>query len=302
MGDEPAIAPEAYGAGTALDRPSAPVTSIVAYDREAAYAIVRDWTAQHLLQELRAGRFGARLSAQQARELEAHLCAWGQRALGVMPLRDALLVDERRGRRVFALLCVALTTARVPVPPGPATNLPPAPADLVALPAELAATPALGALVEAAGAGLTLATQRAADEFPFPADLDALVAPPPQRVEAGANSFEQPTGWRRRIAILLVAGGVLLLALPLLGGTIPEHPAGLPLALLTLGLLVGIHAGWAGYAGSLCIWLVANLPGFRHGIALTALWPALPLLAVGLLLLSVDRRIRAMWRWIRRRG
>jgi len=299
MGDEPAIAQEAYGAGTAPDRPSAPAISIAAYDREAAYAIVRDWTAQHLLQELRAGRFGARLSAQHAQELEAHLRDWGQRALGVMPLRDALLVDERRGRRVFALLCVALTTARVPVPPGPAATLPPAPADLAALPADLAATPAL---VEAASAGLTLATQRAADEFPFPADLDALVAPPPRRVQASATSFEQPTGWRRRIAILLVAGGVLLLALPLLGGTIPEHPAGLPLALLTLGLLVGIRAGWAGYAGSLCIWLVANLPGFRHGIALTALWPALPLLVVGLLLLSVDGRIRAMWRWIRRRG
>lgn len=93
----------------------------------------------------------------------------------------------------------------------------------------------------------------------------------------------------------------MLLLLPLLGGQIPEHPAGLPLALITLALLVGIRAGWAGYAGSLCIWLVANLPGFRHGMALQALWPALPLLVVGLLLLSADRRVRAMWRWVRQR-
>lgn len=301
MDDERALAHEVYGAGTVPERQVAPVTSIVAYDREAVYAIVRDWTAHYLLQELQARRFGARLSAQQAQELAAHLYAWIQRALGTMPLRDALLVDERRGRRVFALLCVALTTARVAVPPGYSATLPPAPSNLEALPPELADTPALGALAEAASAGLCLATQRAADDFPFPTDLDTLVAPPPQRAATGEDSFEQPTGWRRRIAILLVAGGVLLLALPLLGGVIPEHPAGLPLALLTLGLLVGIHAGWAGYAGSLCIWLVANLPGFRHGIALTALWPALPLLAVGLLLLGADRRIRTMWRWIRRR-
>jgi hypothetical protein len=91
-----------------------------------------------------------------------------------------------------------------------------------------------------------------------------------------------------------------LLGLPALFGRIPEHPAGLPLALITLALLVGIRAGKAGYAGSLCIWLVAQLPSFRHDTTASLIWPALPLLGAGLLLLSVDRRIRAMWAWIRR--
>ncbi len=281
------------------DRLRSPATSIVAYDRERVNAIIRDWSTQYLAQELRAGRFGKRLNPSQVAELEALLTAWRQRALGPLPLRDALLVDEARGRRVFALLCAALVVQRAPVPPDLDATLPTDPADLEELPAALAADPALRALAEVASHnGLRLAVQQAPDAFPYPDNLEALVAPPP-RLARPAEEFEQPTGWRRNIAILLATGGVLLLLLPLLGGQIPRHPAGLPLALLTLALLVGIRAGWAGYAGSLCIWLVANLPGFHHGTTLQSLLPALPLLAIGLILLNADRRVRAMWGWIR---
>jgi hypothetical protein len=87
--------------------------------------------------------------------------------------------------------------------------------------------------------------------------------------------------------------------IPLLGGTIPQHPAGLPLALITLALLIGISARWAGWVGATSIWLVANLPSFRHGTSALALLPALPLLAVGVALLILDRRVRALWIWIR---
>ncbi|MCX7791728.1 MAG: hypothetical protein N2378_13890 [Chloroflexaceae bacterium] len=283
------------------DRLPGSATSIVVYDRKLVETIIRDWSTQQLAQELRAGRFGSRLTPRQRAELEALLTAWQQRALGPMPLRDALLVDEERGRRVFGLICAALAVRRASVPPELRAALPAGPLDLEALPEPIVADPALSALAEtAARDGLRLAVQQAPDEFPYPDNLEALTPPPPRPARA-ADEFEQPTGWRRNGAILLAASGVLLLLLPLLGGQIPEHPAGLPLALITLALLIGIRAGWAGYAGSLCVWLVANLPGFRHGTTLQALWPALPLLAVGLTLLSADRRVRAMWRWIRRR-
>ncbi|MGQ9926085.1 MAG: hypothetical protein ACUVS4_04355 [Chloroflexaceae bacterium] len=283
------------------DRPHGSIINIVVYDRPLVETILRDWSTQQLAQELRAGQFGTRLNSRQAAELEALLMAWKQRALGPLPLRDALLVDEERGRRVFALICAALAVRRATVPPELRAALPESPVDLEWLPEPLAADPTLSALAEtAARDGLRLAVQRAPDEFPYPDNLEALTPPPPRAAHA-ADEFEQPTGWRRNGAILLAASGALLLLLPLLGGQIPEHPAGLPLALITLALLVGIHAGWAGYAGSLCIWLVANLPGFRHGTALQALWPALPLLVAGLLLLSADRRVRAMWRWVRHR-
>jgi|GEM_PF-590672 len=283
------------------DRPRGSPINIVVYDRTLVETILRDWSTQQLAQEVRAGRFGTRLNPRQAAELEALLMAWRQRALGPMPLRDALLVDEERGRRVFALICAALAVRRAAVPPELQAALPDGPVDLERLPEPLAADPTLSALAEtAARDGLRLAVQQAPDAFPYPDNLEALTPPPP-RAPRAADEFEQPTGWRRNGAILLAASGALLLLLPLLGGQIPEHPAGLPLALITLALLVGIRAGWAGYAGSLCIWLVANLPGFRHGMALQALWPALPLLVVGLLLLSADRRVRAMWRWVRQR-
>jgi hypothetical protein len=101
--------------------------------------------------------------------------------------------------------------------------------------------------------------------------------------------------------MFLALTGVALLGIPLLTGHLPSQPAGIPLALLTLALLLGIKAGWQGYAGSICIWLVANLPGFHHG-TMVDLWLAIPLLVAGVILLALDRRVRVMWRWIRNRG
>jgi len=274
---------------------------IVAYDRAAAYALLRGCTPSQLACELRMGRFGARLSAPQAAELDTHLTAWAQRALGELPLRDALLVDEQRGRRVFTLICQAHTTFSAAVPAALAATLPTAPCDLAALPAPLDAAPALAALAAAGRAGTTLALLYQTDDYAYPTDLLALAPPPLTAHRPAAHRFEQPTGWRRRGAALLAAAGVTLLGLPTLGGRIPEHPAGLPLALLTLALLVGIRAGWQGFLGSLCVWLIANLPGFRHGTNFASLWPALPLLAVGLYLLSHDQHVRAMWGWLKER-
>jgi hypothetical protein len=271
--------------------PNSVAPQVVAYDREGAYRILREWTGRRLAAELRAGRFGARLSAGEAAELEELLTAWAQRALGEMPLRDALLADEARGRRVFALVCAALTVARAPAPPG----LAPGP-----LPAAGRADLQLGELgARAARDGLALAVQDDSADYPYPDDLEALR--PPLPAPPAAEPFQQPTGWRRSLAALLAGAGVLLLAAPMLAGHIPDHPAGLPLAMLTMALMVGIRARSAGYAGAICIWLVANLPGFRHGTGLHALWPALPLLAAGLALLSLDPQVQAMWRWLRRR-
>lgn len=275
--------------------------TVVAYDRRAVYGLLRDWTTDRLRGELAAGSFGANLGPAERRELDEHLTAWVQRALGPMPLRDALLVDERRGRRVFGLLCAAATRARAAVPAGRAAELSRAPAELAALPAGLGAERELEEVAGLAAGGLALAVLDGTGAYPFPEDLAALTpaAPPPARPRQPL--FEQPTGWRRRIAALLAVGGVALLGLPLMLGHIPESPAGAPLALLTLALLVGIKAGPAGFAGSLCIWLVANLPGFRYGSApLAILWPTLPLMAAGLGLLWLDRRVRAMWDWLRR--
>ncbi|HMQ34122.1 MAG TPA: hypothetical protein PKD53_25540, partial [Chloroflexaceae bacterium] len=240
--------------------------SIAAYDLRAVHQMLRDWTPERLREELAAGRFGGALEAEEAAELRDHLTAWMRRALGAMPLRDALLVDRHRGARVFSLLCVAHTVGRAPVPAELAALLPPAPATVERLPAGRVGADGAGALAERAAAeGLALAVLAARDDYPFPESLLALVpdVPPPYR-RPGAH-FEQPTGWRRRIAALLAAGGVALLTLPLLLGHIPDRPAGLPLALLTLALLGGIRGGPAGFAGSLCIWLVAKLPRFRYG-------------------------------------
>jgi hypothetical protein len=138
--------------------------------------------------------------------------------------------------------------------------------------------------------------------YPFPDDLETLLPPLPVPYEEPMVRFEQPTGWRRALAIALVVMGVASLGIPLLLGQVPAQPAGLPLGLLTLGLLVGIRAGWAGYLGSLCIWLVPNLPNFHYSTKLTALWPDILLLVAGMVLLACDRYVRAMWRWIVRRS
>jgi hypothetical protein len=276
---------------------------LVAYDRRAVYELLREETPHGLRETLHAGRMGAQLSPAQTRELERHLNAWMQRALGALPLRDALLVDEQRGRRVFSLLCATQTRERASVPAGLVGRLTELPVALDELPGALAAAPALVALAARASRDeLALAALDTDDEFPFPEDLVALALASPKPSAPNPPCFEQPGGWRRSSAALLAITGVALLVLPLLLGAIPRQSAGLPLALITLALLVGIKAGWAGYSGSLCIWLVANLPGFHHDSSLPAsLWPALPLLTLGLSLLWLDPQVHALWGWLRRR-
>lgn len=272
---------------------------LVAYDRDAVYAIVRTWTPVRLRSELTAWVHEGRLSQRQCAALQAILLAWEQRALGLVPLRDALLVDPQRGASAFNLICAAFTRAQLAATAALAAHLD-GPRDVAAVPEPWRDHPDVRTLIErAATDGLTLAVLDASAAYPFPTDLVDLT-PPPTGDPYGMVSFEQPQGWRRRIAVLLAVSGMALLVLPILTGQIPEDPAGLPLALMTLALLVGVRAGRAGWLGSLCIWLVANLPGFRYGIAPVALlWPGLPLLIVGLIFLALDRRIRAMWRWLR---
>ncbi|PDV98661.1 hypothetical protein [Candidatus Chloroploca asiatica] len=273
---------------------------LVAYDRATVLTMLRDWTPRQLRDALRAGTFGSSLSAIEARELDRLLTDWMQRALGAMPLRDALMVDAQRSHRVHTLICIDLTVAYEPVPVALASCLPATSVELKALPDELAGLPAMLAIAEeACTQGLALALIKATEGYPYPDHLEQLVPPPPADPYA-APLFEQPTGWRRRIALLLVVAGVALLSIPLLIGRIPEHPAGVPLALLTLGLLVGIRAGLAGFAGGVCIWLVANLPNFHHDAPIfELLWPALPLMFLGLFLLGLDRRVRGMWHVVR---
>jgi hypothetical protein len=276
--------------------------AIAAYNRAQAEELLRSTTTSRLRADLRFGSFGLGLSPPAAEELDGLLAAWEQRALGQMPLRDALLVDTERGPRAYALVCAALTSERVPVAAPLAIYLPEAPCVLDQLPAPLSGEPALADLANRAGLdGLTLAWQTRPDSFPPPAGLELLRPAPPSQPPRPQERFEPPSGWRRSLAALLAALGVILLTGPLLVGHIPESPAGLPLAMITLALIIGIRAGWPGFLGAACIWLVANLPGFRHGVAISSLWPALPLLAAGLLLLSLDRRVRAMWAWLRRR-
>ena len=274
---------------------------LVAYDRQAVYTLLREQTTLGLRALLSTGTLTQQLEPAQIDELDAHLEAWVQRALGPLHLRDALLVDGQRGRRVFSLLCAAQRSEQAPIPTNLISRLPVLPSSLEQIPPSLATAPALVALAaRAQRSKLALAILDEAENHPFPDDLEALTPPLPLPAPPTAEPFEQPVGWRRRGALLLTLSGALLLLQPLLQGSIPNHPAGLPLALLTLALLVGIRAGWAGYTGSLCIWLVANLPSFRHGSSLpSSLWPALPLIIVGLLLLWYDPRVRAMWAWIR---
>ncbi len=274
--------------------------AIVSYDRARVIALIREQSVDALYARLRAGEFDATLDNDGRVWLVELLTAWRQRALGQLTLRDAMLVDPHRGRHVFGLLCAIVARARVDLPPHLAVHLPAAPTDLAELPPALAAIPELAALAQqAAQEGLTLAWQAQRYDFPLPGNLIELTPPFPPR-PPNEVTFEQPTGLRRQIAIALAALGVGLLIGPLLLGQIPDHPAGWPLALLTLALMVGIAAGLSGYLGALCIWLVANLPAFRHGTALIDLWPAIPLMAIGLFLLWRDRRVRAMWRFIRR--
>lgn len=277
---------------------------LAAYDRARACELLRDWTAQGLRDALRGGHFGAALAPHERAELDTLLTAWIQRALGGVFLRDALLVDDSRGPRVFGLICAGLTRAAATMPPELAEALRAyglgdlIPGDL----ADLAARdPALARLADLAGReGLALALLDRSAAYPPPTDLGNLLPALPLRPLFSSEEFRPPTGPRRSIAVILAVGGVAAMIIPMIGGVIPEHPAGLPLALLTLALMIGIKAGWAGLIGALCIWLVPNLPGFRHGNGLPALLPVLPLLLVGLSLLIGDRRVRALWAWVRR--
>jgi hypothetical protein len=236
----------------------------------------------------------------------------------MVPLRDALLVDQQRGARVYPLLVQMLITRRAALPDALAHALRPAGADgaavvlspqqvrqaLDALDSSEQAAPAARALLEQAEAHhLTLAWQPcAAPCYPLPANLEQLVPPPPAVYREPEVRFEQPVGWRRTLAIMLAAGGICAFGVPLLLGQAPSNPAGVPLGLLTLALMVGIRAGRAGYAGAFLIWLVPNLPLFHYGTTPERMLQAVPLLLLGLLLLALDRHVRALWRWIRRGG
>lgn len=277
---------------------------LAAYDRAGVCELLRSWTAQGLRDSLRGGHFGPGLSPAERAELDELLTAWIQRALGDVFLRDSLLVDGQRGPRVFGLICAGITRASAAMPPDLAGALRArgpgdlAPDDLAGL---ATGDPALAQLADLAGSeGLALALLEQPAGYPRPAELDTLLPAPPLHYPFPGEVFEPPTGARRNIAVLLAVGGMALLIVPILGGWIPEHPAGLPLALITLALMVGIQAGWPGFAGALCMWLVPNLPGFRHGSGIIWLIPYLPLLTAGIALLILDRRVRALWVWVRR--
>ncbi|NJK79738.1 MAG: hypothetical protein HC914_07495 [Chloroflexaceae bacterium] len=282
------------------------MAALVAYDEAQVRQVLRDTTPHQLLLQIHAGTYDRRLTSAALSELSALLQAWEQRALGMVMLRDALVVDRQRGAQVYNLLCTAYTVARLPVPPALAATFATLLHEPASAPQALAVQPIpalppdLAALIaRARQEGLTVAWLPGTS-FAFPADLEALLPtpPPPLRSNAPLPRFEQPTGWRRTLALLLALAGVALLAVPLLLGEVPGQPARLPLGLMTLALLVGIRAQWTGYLGSLCIWLVPNLPWFHHGSSFAWL-PTLGLLTFGTVLLMMDSYVRALWRWIR---
>jgi hypothetical protein len=278
---------------------------LVAYDNERLHAILRDWSVDQLRWELDDGLFASQLSHHDQEELRLITVAWSQRALSAMPLRDALLIDPVRGRRANYLLGLALTEVTCNAAPPELLTL----AHQTSSPLELQhlrqslVGPQPSCLdhcleqAEQQSLYLAWAAQDNDELYPYP-DLNKLLPEPPHIPSTG--SFEQPRGLRRAFAMSLVLLGSILLVWPLLLGRLPEQPAGLPLALMTVALLIGIRAGSAGYLGAGCIWAVANLPTFHYG-TLIDLWPALPLLIIGVILLALDRRVRLMWRWIRRR-
>ncbi len=273
--------------------------ALVSYDQERVIELIRTQSPEEIRQRLRAGDFDQVLEPEGRTLLDELLSAWIQRALGSLSLRDAMLVDPYRGRQVYGLLCAIHVRRRFEIPSTLAVHLPAAPIDLAELPPPLTDQPELMALVaQAEQEGLVLAWQAQRYDFAPPGNLLELIPPmpPPYRDEL---RFEQPTGLRRWIAIALVVSGVALLIIPILFGHIPEHPAGWPLALLTLGLMIGIQSGPLGYVGAGCFWVVANMPVFRHGSFPISFWPDIPLVIVGLILLGCDRRVRAMWRFVR---
>lgn len=302
-----------------------PMSTLAIYNRRVAETMLRTWSTQRLLDEITADRFGANLQTDERQALVRFLHDWVQRALGPLSLRDALLIDPRRGTHVYNLICTALTVARYPLPPAIAhvlkecgdTEITPQQMQAVLEantaqsehqrelgatmpyhPSTEANTALHGVLEGAETDGLALAWYDGdVSQYRIPANLEELLPPLPTPYQDPIVQFEQPTGLRRYIAWGLAICGLTLLASSLLMGHMPQQPAGLPLAFLTLALMVGISAGWTGYTGALCIWLVANLPEFHHGTIF--LWPSTPLLLSGLVLLFLDRRVRIMWRWIR---
>lgn len=276
---------------------------LVAYDDTYAREIIRSWSAQHLRDALRSGNFGISLSTDERTSLDELLTAWVDRALGYVFLRDALLVDGQRGPQVFGLICAALVNTQIIVSDELFTSLRSrsadnfTPANLVDLTLN---NPDLLRISDLAGQqGLSLALLEHPTDYPYPHDLRELLPLAPLRLALNAEHFQPPTGIRRNIAMLLAISGIVLLIVPMLNGSIPEHPAGLPLALITLALMVGIKAGWSGYVGAICLWLVPNLPGFRYDRNISELLPYLPILVVGIAFLIADRRIRALWIWVR---
>lgn len=295
---------------------------LVAYDLDSVTRIVRDWTGDRLLHDLDRGRVCESLHPHERRALRDLLIDWHRRALGKVMLRDAMLVDRQRGQQIYTLLCRSFTHSSHPVPAAaaPLFAAGAAPPDLPALRValdELGTRPAIateqamalalldGVLLQAERHALALycspTTANEPVQFPLPAHLESLLPtlPPAPQPRLGAL-FVPPSGWRRTLAITLAAVGILWLAVPLLLGQVPIRPAGAPLGLLTLALLVGIRAGWAGYAGSLYLWLVPNLPWFHYGQRFDWLL-TLPLLVAGTVLIAMDKHIRALWWWIWRR-
>jgi hypothetical protein len=272
--------------------------SLIAYNRNRVFELLREATSDGLWQALTCGAFGIRLSQRERQELALLFEAWHSRALGQVMLRDAVLVDPQRGQRVYSLLCAAHVVSLTQLP-----------GEIVTASGEIASEvvrqfggPATAMALRAEAEGLQLCVVDEPLNLPLPmAQIEMLVPPLPRALREPELGFEQPMGIRRWAAILLASAGALSLIVPLLMGHIPAQAAGLPLALLTLALLIGIQARWTGYLGSLLIWSVANLPGF-HRDTLHLLWPAIPLLSAGLILLALDKQVRAMWRWISRKG
>jgi hypothetical protein len=270
--------------------------------------MLRDWTPQQLLGQLEAGAFDEKLSTDERAELTALLQDWTRRALGMVMLRDALWVDAQRGARVYSLICRAHTLGQCSVPRPleaivgtvAAVQTGAAPLCLQQTRSAFADSKHITALLDQAEKQeLALAGYAGAvPHYPFPASLETLLPDPPAPYTGPPPHFEQPLGLRRALAISLVFLGAAALGIPLLLGQRPVQPAGLPLGLFTLALLLGIRAGWTGYAGSFCIWLVPNLPGFHYGTTLSAFLHAFPLLLLGLVLLTFDSSVRNMWRWL----
>lgn len=282
--------------------------NLIIYNRKQVAEILRLWTPQKLATELQMGNFGATLTTHEAQELGQLLQEWLQRALAVLTLRDTLLIDPRRGERVHNLICAtttlgycALSAESVqgfsPLKDKEAENL-----TSKQIYAILANDPSASKLfshleqTDFTELGFVLSPEDKIS-YPFPSDLETLLPPLPKAYQEEQIQFEQPKGWRRILAIMLALLGLTTFLLPLILGQLPTQPAGLPLGLLTLALLVGIHSDWLGFAGAGAIWFVANRPDFRYGSPLT-LFPTLLLLFLGIFLLALDRHVRALWNWV----